>query len=266
MSLKIASKAVKLNKKKWRPIATIKGGKDHKKIVYLNDDIFEKGEKNTSLHLDDDGVFEALPNFGGVNRLYVTGPSGSGKSYYCSDWISKYLKKRGNKDIPIYIFSGVDYDPILDDKFEDNIIRVPIDAELITDPIHPSDLKDSIVLMDDVDSIQNVKLRNTVLALRRNLLETCRHYDIALICTSHLISNYSKTRTLLNESTSVTVFPRFSGGTCQIKKFLIGYCGFSKDQIKKFLGLRSRGITLTRGLCQYVQGEKDIYLSYEEDD
>ena len=56
--------------------------------------------------------------------------------------------------------------------------------------------------------------------LRENLLETGRHFDLTIISTSHQLSNYAKTRTLLNEATSITVFPSHAGTTFHIREYL----------------------------------------------
>jgi hypothetical protein len=67
---------------------------------------------------------------------------------------------------------------------------------------------------------------------RDDLLECGRHYNITTISTTHIISNYNSTRTLLNEATSMILFPKCSG-QYQLNKFLERYMGYDKAQIER---------------------------------
>jgi hypothetical protein len=49
--------------------------------------------------------------------------------------------------------------------------------------------------------------------LRDHILEQGRHFKTRLLITSHLLSNYSSTRRVLNEATAVCVFLKAGGLT-----------------------------------------------------
>jgi hypothetical protein len=202
-----------------------------------------------------DGKLQPLPQKDIVERLYISGPSGAGKSTYASKWLTEY--KKIYPDDPVFVFSAVKYDKVLD---KHDIERIPLDESLFENPIDPhSDLAESISIFDDVDVITNSKIRTAVLSLRDMLLETGRHSEARLINTTHLLCNYGSTRRLLNEATSVTFFPR-SGSVNQITRFLTTYMGLNKNQIEKVLNLPSRWVTCSKTFPQYFLHERGAFM------
>ena len=143
------------------------------------------------------------------------------------------------------------------DKF--NPTRIQINEELLENPIQPEELQNSLVIFDDIDTIPDKKLNEAVRSLRDDLLETGRSYNIYMCNTSHQLMNYKHTRTLLNESTAVTFFPK-SGSSYHIKRFLKEYCGLEKKQIQKILELPSRWVTINKVYPCFILYEKGAFL------
>lgn len=203
-----------------------------------------------------DGTLTQVPNTNLEREsLYIAGPSGSGKSTYLNNYVKEYKRvfpRRG-----VYIFSRVQDDKTLEDN--DDINQVIIDEELLEDPIEKEDLRRSAVIFDDVDTIQEKPLIDYVTHLRSDILETGRHDKITLLCTSHLLMDYKKTRTLLNEASSVTFFPR-SGSTYHIQRFLKIYCGLNSRQIDRILNLPSRWVTINKTAPMWVLYSQGCYL------
>lgn len=253
MSLLLKAKDYGKKHPKLIPLARIEGGTEDKKIIYLD----ENGNGETEIKITS-GKLIVLPRLDKIEKLYVSGVSGSGKSTFISNWLKEYLKK-AHKNEPVYVFSSVSHDAVLDDKFPENIERVDCNESLISEPIDPEDLEDCVVLMDDTDSILNKKVNKTIVDLRDNILERGRHTNTRMLCTSHILSNYKATRKLLNEATTVVVFPK-SGQSFLIRTFLEKYCGLDKAQIKKFMGLKSRWVSITRQYCPYVMYSHGVYL------
>jgi hypothetical protein len=202
------------------------------------------------------GKLIPLPDKKTVEKLYISGPSGSGKSTFASMWLGEYLKMY--KDDPVYVFSSVGYDAALD-KYD--VIRVPLDASVAQ--LQPQDFAESVTIWDDIDTITNAKVRKAVCALRDEILEIGRHYEIRMLCTSHIIANYASTRRLLNEATSVTFFPS-AGSTFHIKRFLQHYGGLSKSQIDRILSLPSRWIVLYKTFPMLILYSKGCYMLCED--
>lgn len=236
-----------------RKIARVKGGKLDKEYLYLG----SEGKKEVNLK---DGVLIPLPNREIVEKIYISAPSGAGKSTWAGSYMNEY--KKIFKDDDIYLFSSIKKDKVLD-KHEP--IRITLDEELIQDMIDPSEIPNTLAVFDDVDTIQNARLKNAVCSFRDWLLEQGRHFDIRMLMTSHLLSNYKHTRRILNEATAVVVFPKSGSGTYHIKRFLQMYCGFDKAQIKKFINLPSRWVAIYRSYPQYVIYEKGAYIPEDED-
>jgi len=66
------------------PIAKINGGIKNKELLYLSEPSDKDKIKNplTEVILDKDAKFQPLPFKKIVEKVYVSAPSGSGKSYY----------------------------------------------------------------------------------------------------------------------------------------------------------------------------------------
>ena len=258
MTLHLKSKEFGKIHPKMVPLARVEGGNDDKKIIYLD----EHGNGETTEIVLSKGKIIVLPRLDKIEKIFISGVSGSGKSTWLSNWLKEYLKK-DHKDEPVFVFSSVSNDAAID-KF-DNVERIDCNESLLEEPVDPEDLVDCVVVMDDTDSILNRKVNKYVADLRDNILERGRHTRTRMLCTSHILSNYKATRKLLNEATTTVVFPK-SGQTFLIRSFLEKYCGLNKIQIKKFFGLKSRYVSITRQYCPYVMYEKGVYLLNTSDE
>jgi energy-coupling factor transporter ATP-binding protein EcfA2 len=267
MSFKIKSKDYAKNNPHCRKVATITGGELDKKCLYLCDDD-SAGE--TEIKLEGRSQFQPVPFHAKdqIERLFISGASGSGKSTYLAKWLRQFLKQKGNKEAPIYIFSSVDHDPVLDDDalISPNIVRVldEVDEdEIISEPLGLNDFEEgSVIIFDDTLKIQNPKVRVMIFCLLESMLEIARHKNLTIITTSHILSNYRQTRTIQNEATAVTIFPAFAGGLYGIREYLKRKVGMSPQDIKKILSLSktSRWITLYRTCPMFVLSAKQAYI------
>ena len=197
------------------------------------------------------GLVTPLPDGKRRECPYVCGPSGAGKSTYVSKLIHEM--RIADPQTPLFVFSRLDKDDIIDIHHPQ---RVPLSADM---KITPEDVKQSICLFDDIDTIPDKKTFEVVQKLRDDLLETGRHEDVTVISTCHMMMNYKKTRVPLNEATSVTFFPG-AGSSYHIKRYLKEHAGMEKKMIEKILKLPSRWVTLYRRSPQYIIYEKGCFL------
>lgn len=220
-----------------------------------------KNISNTKLILK--GQFFCFPDldvdlkkpFKKSNHIYVAGATGSGKSY----WVAEYLKMV-NKYQPkreIFIFSDVAYDEAFE-KIK-NTTRISLDETLLTDPIHPEELKDSVCLFDDIDSIQHKKLKDVVYTLMNSIYRRGRHENITCISTTHNITDYTKSRTAINESSLIVLFCK-SGSVNGQKYIMKKYCGFDNDVIKDILKVKSRSVQIHKSYPQYYAWKNGVKL------
>ena len=187
--------------------------------------------------------------------LYITGASGSGKSYYTQLYCSEYKKLFPKNEI--YLLSSINEDSSID-KIK-GLNRFVLDETFLKEDILTEDFKDSMVIFDDTDCISNKMLKNKINGILNALLETGRHYNTSVIYTSHLATAGIDTKRILNEAHSITIFPSSLGGR-SLKYLLDNYLGFDKEQIKKVKKLESRWTTICKTYPMVVLSEKEAYL------
>ena len=201
--------------------------------------------------------FQPIPNYDTERQiLYITGASGSGKSYYSKNYINEFKKIYPKREI--FLLSSLKDDKSLDDIKGLNRINI-WDDEFLEDEITAEDFKDCLVIFDDTDCITNKKIKNKVNSILNSVLETGRHFNVYVIYTSHLPCAGNDTKRILNESHSITLFPNSLGGR-SLKYLLESYMGLDKKQIEKIKNLDSRWVTILKTYPQVVISEKDLKL------
>ena len=209
----------------------------------------------------DDGIITCTPKknispYDAARHQLIAGPTGSGKSYKIAQYLTAILKPNSKKNI--YLFSDVESDPVLD-KLKFNLKRIMLNNELIDNPIQPKELENSICIFDDIDSISDKKLKTVVETLLDSLLKRGRHEGIEIICTSHLLTDYKRTRVILSEVSFITLFCR-SGSSNSIQYLLSKYVGLSKKQISDIFNINARSVTIFNHYPKMVISDKEIYI------
>jgi hypothetical protein len=117
----------------------------------------------------------------------------------------------------------------------------------------------SLCLFDDIDTIPNKHVQDAVTKLRDDLLECGRKKHIEIGCSSHLVCNYAKTRTVINEATHYTFFR--GANVHHITRFLKEYVGITdKDLVEKIRTLPSRWVTICKTYPSYVIYESGAFF------
>jgi len=210
--------------------------------------------KTSKYTLRSGGKLEPLPHPKLVEKILVSGISGSGKSVFCSRWIYNYLKKHRKNNF--YIFSSVDEDEPLDKLGAER----PDAYDVACDGMDLEDVENSIFLFDDIATISDRGTRKGIEALRNDLLECGRHYSASVVCTSHLITNGWESRRVINESLGICLFPKSNAK--HIKAYLKNYEQWNECDILRCLHLNSRWFFLVKNPIypHYVIHEKGCYL------
>lgn len=243
-----------------KPICKIKGGKYDNKIVCVSassssDDGLFKEFKQLKLE-DKDAKFEPIPIVeDGNERSIITagGPSGSGKTTYIKMFLRNYINKYPTNNI--FMFSKVLGDKSLSDI--PNIKYIVIDERLITEPFDVVDFQNSCVIFDDIDTIKNKVIKNAINQLKNEILECGRHYKTSACLTSHIMTKGNETKTMLNESQSITLF---LGSGMPIDYLLNHYMGLDTKQIKRLKEVcsESRWFTIIKSYPMILFTEKLI--------
>lgn len=259
------------------PIAIVQGGCISGQIIYLhNPDIHERPRRREEqlqefrLPKDYPGKLFVYPSLD-PEQCYISGPNKSGKTTWVGNWIriirsSGFSKRlaRHNKElpeipVPIYIFSDLESDAIIDNIDGYQPIRIELGEHMIEEPIDPKELYGSVVIFDDIDSIANPKIKKAVETLKDTLLKTSRHHNCWVICTSHLSTDYGRTRVVLNECRSITLFPK-CGAWKQVERVLKDYSGMTARQIEIIRELPGRWVTLQKDYPLFITWERGIML------
>jgi len=213
-----------------------------------------EAQKKKGFVLRSGGKLQPLPNFNRIEKVYISGISGSGKSTFASNFVKEYLKEKKKNEF--FVISNVEEDEVLD-KLKP--VRIDLEDEDALSEVRSDDFYDSIVLFDDTDTIGNGMVRKFVQHLRDDLLECGRHYDTTVVAVSHILLQYQASRKLLNEATSVVFFPKVGSNNHNFK-FLKNHCLYDEDTIRRLLNLNSRWVALYRTHPNYVIYEKGVFL------
>lgn len=188
--------------------------------------------------------------------VYITGLSGSGKSYK----ISELIKNNFPKDQLVYLFSPVEGD----EAFEDlNIFQVHLETfeEDFGQPFTIETLKGTkenpaVVIMDDINTFNNKKVREMYIDVQNQLLERGRHLNIRTLTVSHnpLAGAFSKAP--IRESEFYVLFP--SSNYRDSKVLLETYTGLSKEEIEEILNLNTRGVIIKKSVPSYYVADHNI--------
>lgn len=224
--------------------------------------VYEKMCKDASMdktiELDDEGIFELLPSCDPKKRevWYIAGQSGSGKS-----WIAKQLANYYHKINPergVYLVSKLKQDATLDTlKF---LKRVNIQS-FVDDYPDLEEFKDCMVIFDDYDTLTGAD-EKTITKIVDDLAIMGRHTNTTMLCLSHYLTNYKKTRLLLNEATHVVVYP-LSTSYHALRYLLKNYIGVDEEDLKRQRKLGSRWLSYSKGYPQYMISQKNAELLHQ---
>ena len=188
------------------------------------------------------------------NRLFIVGASGCGKSTFLASYVKDFLKI--NPNFKIILFSDVDVsgDKVLSKL---DIIRVNLDEKLIEKPIEPHELANSIVIFDDIDSIQNKKIRVAVESLQDSMfLQGSSKNNIEVIVTRHASSDYRATRVCLQNCTGFVLFPASKVSLpFTLKKF-----GLGNKEVIRIMSLPTRWAVLLTSHPMTVLYQSGAYI------
>ncbi len=211
---------------------------------------------------DETYFFPVIPDYETeeqVDRIYVCGESGVGKSSFIREYVFKFLRQY--KKASVLLFSSKAEDKQLDDIPQ--IIRVKIDDDIHINPYTlqeiSSNTKPVLTIFDDIEDFPNKKINKEVARLRDEIMRNGRSMGIYSIFCHHNPCDYSHTRNMIFEANKVVIFPRRSGkGTYNYileKKLLI-----NKEQIDMINTLKSSYVVICKQSPKCIVSNKYIIL------
>ena len=196
--------------------------------------------------------------------MFVVGRNGCGKSTFIQKLLTNYLKVYKNRKI--LLFSTQEYDDKLDKVFKDKINRVDLGEEFINSPFSLDEIRNTICIFDDVDSIRDKKLKEALFKLRDDILKNGRSHtgdrneDIDIIITNHDVLGGHDTATMIRESFFYVVFPKGSTSHA-INTICKKYAGLKNDHIKRIINNPARCVVIHNTHPGFVLTEKEIFLT-----
>jgi hypothetical protein len=196
----------------------------------------------------DSGSFELIPSPDPKKRevFYIAGASGSGKSY-----IAKGLGEYYQKLFPersVYLVSKLGEDAGTLDKMKPKPKRLNIQS-LIDDFPDLDEFKNCMIIFDDYDTFTG-PAEKVVHKLIDDLATMGRHTNTTMLCLSHYLTNYKKTRLLLNEATHIVIYPMATSYHA-LSYLLKTHIGMTKDDIRDIKKM-GRWVCIYKHFPQYL--------------
>lgn len=194
------------------------------------------------------GAFELLPSPDPKKRevWYIAGASGSGKSYIAKG-LGEYYQKLF-PDRKVYLISKLAEDAGTLDKMKPAAKRINIQS-LIDDYPDLDEFKNCMVIFDDYDTFTG-PAEKIIHKLIDDLATMGRHTNTTMLCLSHYLTNYKKTRLLLNEATHLVVYPMATSYHA-LAYLLKTHVGMSKDDVRDIRKM-GRWICVGKHYPQYM--------------
>ena len=213
--------------------------------------LVEEQNDNSHIKLPMDSFFQIVPNPDPTKReiYYLAGASGCGKSYMARNIAENYLRLFPERSV--YLVSKLKEDETLDNMKVGKCKRVNLDS-LVSDYPELEEFRESLVLFDDYDTLDKPYI-DVVLKLIDDIATMGRHTITSMIAISHNLTNYKKTRLILNECTHICIYPQ--GASYHAIKYLLStHIGMDKDQIKALKAL-GRWVMIGKQYPQYIVSE-----------
>jgi hypothetical protein len=186
----------------------------------------------------------------------IAGASGSGKSYQCQTLVNNLRRfHKKYKDYKIYLITGQETeDPVYEDNFKDyQIINInhPDFARLKW-----SDFSKSIIIYDDVESLQNKDLEVFINRLQNACLQNGRRAEVISFHINHALLGGIQTKFIIQECPSINIYPRRD--TFNVENFLLNKLLYKRELVDHLLKLNTRVLTIRKSYPQYYISKEEI--------
>lgn len=228
------------------------------------DVVFQKATKgaDTRIQLPPGSTFSLLPSPDKDKRevWFIAGPSGAGKSYVAKNLAEKYRKNFPDRQV--YLVSKLPQDDTLDSMKGGKPIRINV-QKLVDQPIKDLEpLRNCLILFDDYDTY-TAPFDKAVFKLIDDIATMGRHTNTSMLCMSHYLTNYKKTRLLLTEATHYVIYPN-STGKQALTYFLKTYVGMDDDEVAELKRMGSRWICIHKNFPMWLVSEHSAKLLHME--
>lgn len=208
----------------------------------------EDTESDKTIVLPPDSMFQPIPSPDPKKRQiwYVAGISGSGKSYFARGIAEGYKKLFPDREI--YLISKLMEDETLDKMKIGKPKRISLDS-LVEDYPSIDEFKDCLIIFDDYDTL-TAPYDKVVLKLIDDLAIMGRHTGTSMLCLSHYLTNYKKTRLILGEAHFLVLYPMATSFKA-MKYVCEHHAGLTKEEVHSLKKL-GRWVCIHKVYPQYM--------------
>lgn len=216
--------------------------------------------------LRDGGELQLLPDpSGNREQIWLAASTGSGKTYFASQYLEVYHKLFPER--PIFIITKDVFDETFQ-KFNFNPVFINVEEKdekgnykILSENLEPEFFANSAVFFDDIDYLPE-KIQKSVIFLRSQLMGVGRHHNTTVLMTGHQITEYKKTRMILSEAKYIVIYPQ-SGTVRGVEYFLKNYMGFEKEDYQRILNLPSRWVVVHTRYPQWIMYKEGAFMVSE---
>lgn len=183
--------------------------------------------------------------------LFVSGPPGSGKTYFVNQYAKYYNKIYDRR---IILFTRNVEDETLDN---DLYIKILIEKKLPT--LKLEHLKDSLVIFDDIESSEYPATTKYLYDLLNDIIKNGRHQNISCIFTNQQLRMFMRTRVILENMTDLVIFPKY-GSKYHMDNVMKIYLGMAKSEIDYLYSVESRWVSIRRICPKYMISQHLVYI------
>ena len=263
MSLVVTTKSI-------GAIARIVNGKDIKYVSVQYDENRKPTEEVKYMEAEE-GRFEYVPFVQPNQRIgiFISGMSGSGKSYsakYCIDEIRK-MRNDPKRAVVFFTSKNIEIDH---EKMTFNLHDPAFTKLKYVFPMDIYDCKfleldvtlfeDCICLFDDFDQLPVKSLQYMkIMEILKSLLEKGRKQKVDMIIITHQTMDYRKTRDIINECDTYILFPKTNPSSA--KRFITAYVDkVHTDFINTMRGGQFAKLVIHKSAPAYFLTDKEILL------
>lgn len=185
-------------------------------------------------------------------HLFISGPTGSGKTRLACRYASVYLDMFPENSV-IFISRLTD-DPaclklreMFNTPSNKRVANMTIDDDIVTSPpVFTDDVfSNALLIFDDLEGIQNEAVKLIMEQFLAQCLACIRHRDSSVISIQQLTFDREKSKLSLLESAYFVIFPHANVGVTM--RVLKEKCGLSKDSIDYIMGVKSVWVAIKKG-------------------
>lgn len=224
----------------------------------------EAPKHGASMTLPVNSHFETVPNPDPKQRdaIFVASPAGGGKTVWCAAFVQKYRKLF--PDRPVFILSK---NTVSDDgawlalREKDRPKQMDV-TTLLADAIDIArdfPPQGCLLIFDDLIDAYDGKMGKAVNRTVQDALQIGRRHNISVLCTSHELTSYNRTRALLHDMHSVVLFANHTPS--HSLRYFLKKVGFDAEHIIPTLRRAGRAVQLSLRAPQWYLGDRECVLT-----